>query len=202
LEKTFVTDKIVVLYDSFGKMDKKTEYIIETDGINIREVVSIQGIDSTRIVCNDPQEMNNSFGIEIARKTLMYEIKSVITDSGSFINYRHLSLLCEVMTNKGFIMSITRHGIGKTDINPLSKCTFEQSVDILLDAAKEGKRNEISGISENILLGQVINSGTGIVKVITNSDYKFIKQEQENDVADYQPLKPSYMSNTDKDIIL
>ena len=195
IEKTFITDNTVVMYDESGNNIKRTEYIIETDDINIREIVYIKGVDITRIECNDPQEMNNTFGIEIARKSLMNEIKNVITDSGAFINYRHLSLLCEVMTNQGFIMSITRHGVGKTDINPLSKCTFEQPVDILLDAAKEGKRNKINGISENILLGQLIKSGTGMIDVLPME----LPNENNCRNEEYQPLNPSYLK---RDVIV
>ena len=46
-------------------------------------------------------------------------------------------------------MAITRHGINKRDTGPLTKCTFEQPVDVLLDAAIDGSSNDIEGISES-----------------------------------------------------
>lgn len=182
IEKTFVTEKQVVLYDQNGKQNAK-EYVIETDGINLKEVGFVLGVDISRLICNDPLEMNNTFGIEISREVLLSEIKHVITDSGAFINDRHLKLLCDIMTSKGYIMSITRHGMNKSDINPLSKCTFEQSVDILLEAAKEGINNQLNGISENIMVGKVVNSGTGMVDILEVEEEK-----------GYHPLKPSYLS--------
>ena len=40
-------------------------------------------------------------GIEIAHRTLLDEIEAVIADGGSYINYRHIALLCDVMTACG-----------------------------------------------------------------------------------------------------
>ncbi|KAJ3220813.1 DNA-directed RNA polymerase II subunit rpb1, partial [Chytriomyces hyalinus] len=123
----------------FGNMNVTKEYIIETEGINLRGVMK-KDVDASRVYCNDPHEMLSVFGIEIARESLLNEIRGVIEDAGSAINYRHLVLLVEVMTHRGGIMSITRHGINRTDAGPLMKCTFEQTVDILLDAAVHGER--------------------------------------------------------------
>jgi len=211
IEKTFISENNIVFFDNDGNICKKTEYLVETDGINIQDVSCIKYVNTSRLICNDPQEINNIYGIEICRKVLLDEIKSVISDAGTYINNRHLLLLSDVMTNKGYIMSITRHGVGKNDANPLSKCTFEQSVDILFDATKEGKNNKLSGISENIMLGQLVNCGTGMVHVLpkesgngNSSFYENIvlevddNEEYSND-DEYEPLKPSYLK---KDFVL
>ena len=41
------------------------------------------------------------------------EIAFVLNFYGLYVNYRHLSLLCDVMTAKGHLMAITRHGINR-----------------------------------------------------------------------------------------
>ena len=69
------------------------------------------------------------------------------------MNYRHLSILCDVMTSKGRLTSITRHGINRLDTGPLRKCSFEETVEILLQAAVYNEIDPLKGITENIIMG-------------------------------------------------
>jgi len=121
-------------------------------------------------------------------------------------------------------MSITRHGINKTDAGPLTKCTFEQTVDILMDAAVFGESDHIRGVAENIIMGQIAPIGTGMMDVISKDvelnlqdsdgyemfdgyeEYErgnegaatYLKRATlvERDVDDeYCPLRPSYLKN-------
>ncbi|KAI8822770.1 hypothetical protein BJ741DRAFT_635196 [Chytriomyces cf. hyalinus JEL632] len=154
-------------------MNVTKEYIIETEGINLRGVMKVKDVDASRVYCNDPHEMLSVFGIEIARESLLNEIRGVIEDAGSAINYRHLVLLVEVMTHRGGIMSITRHGINRTDAGPLMKCTFEQTVDILLDAAVHGEKDGIRGVAESVLVGAVAKMGTGAVDILLDDSRLF-----------------------------
>lgn len=43
----------------------------------------------------------------------LQEIKFVYDVYGINIGYRHYSVLCDVMTNKGYLMAISRHGINR-----------------------------------------------------------------------------------------
>jgi DNA-directed RNA polymerase II subunit RPB1 len=58
-----------------------------------------------------------------------------------------------MMTNRGILTSITRHGINRVNSGPLRKCTFEETCEILFEAAFFGEHDPISGISENIIFG-------------------------------------------------
>ena len=61
---------------------------------------------------------------------------------GIYVNYRHISTLVDMMTLRGILTSITRHGINRVDVGPLRKCTFEETTEILLEAAFEGLSDE------------------------------------------------------------
>ena len=67
-------------------------------------------------------------GIEAVRKAVEKELHHVISFDGSYVNYRHLALLCDVMTARGHLMAVTRHGINRQDIGPLMRCSFEETV--------------------------------------------------------------------------
>lgn len=67
-------------------------------------------------------------GIEAVRKSIEKEMNHVISFDGSYVNYRHLSLLCDSMTAKGHLMAITRHGINRQETGALARCSFEETV--------------------------------------------------------------------------
>lgn len=58
--------------------------------------------------------------------------------------FRHLAILCDVMTCRGHLMAITRHGINRTDSSPLAQCSFEETVDILLRAAMYAEKDRMT----------------------------------------------------------
>lgn len=43
----------------------------------------------------------------------------------------------------------------------LSRCSFEETVDVLLDAASHAEVDPMRGVSENIIMGQLPRMGTG-----------------------------------------
>lgn len=52
---------------------------------------------------------------QAARRALLREMRNVIEFDGSYVNYRHLSNLADVMTSRGHLMAITRHGINRNE---------------------------------------------------------------------------------------
>ena len=66
-----------------------------------------------RVFSNDILEIYQVLGVEATRQTIMREMRKVIESDGSYVNYRHLAMLCDVMTSRGHLMGITRHGINR-----------------------------------------------------------------------------------------
>ena len=101
------------------------------------------------------------FGIEAARTALLRELTQVLAFDGSYVNHRHLALLVDVMTVRGYLTPVTRHGINRADNGALMRCSFEETVEILLEAAAFGELDDCRGVSENLILGQMAPAGTG-----------------------------------------
>ena len=144
----------------------KEEWILDTNGINLIEVLQHNSVDTTRTITNDIYEMYHLLGIEAARNLVLREIRDVISGAGSYVNYRHLNLLCDIMTKNGSLMSIDRFGINRDNIGPLAKASFEETTDQLFKASVFGEKDTLTGVSSNIMLGQIAPSGTGAVKVL------------------------------------
>ena len=160
-------------------------------GINILDIFNSQYIDYVKTYSNDIIEIFNVLGIEAARELLIEQITDVVEYEGSYINSRHIEILCDTMTNKGFLTPINRQGINRGDIGPLAKCSFEDTTDQLIKAGIFGEKDKLNGVSSNIMMGQVIKAGTGMCdlflneeKLIQEMDNINISQEDFIDVTD------------------
>jgi DNA-directed RNA polymerase II subunit RPB1 len=133
----------------------------ETEGTNLLPVLCLPEVDHTRTVSNNIIEVLEVLGIEACRQSLFNEIRNVISYDGSYVNMRHMALLVDVMTFRGHLMAITRHGINRVDSGPLIRSSFEETCEVLMDAAVFSEVDEMRGSSDNVLLGQMVPIGTG-----------------------------------------
>ena len=160
-------------YDKYNKetqtFDKVIEWVLDTDGTNLIEILTNPNIDATRTVSNDIREIYETLGIEAARNALYHELINV-TSEGS-MNYRHLSLLIDTMTYKGYLMSIDRHGINRGDIGPLAKSSFEETTDMLINASIFAEYDNVNGVSANVMLGQQPPCGTGDCNILLDEEH-------------------------------
>ncbi|KAI9885625.1 MAG: hypothetical protein M1823_002587 [Watsoniomyces obsoletus] len=169
IERAFLNEKPKMRIDEEGKIHMLrtdplcTEWFLDTNGSALAEVLTIEGVDSRRTYSNSFIEIFQVFGIEATRAAIMRELSTVLAFDGSEVNYRHLALLVDVMTSRGHLMAITRHGINRADTGALMRCSFEETVEILLEAAAMGELDDCRGISENVMLGQTAPLGTGDV---------------------------------------
>jgi len=161
-------DKVYV--NNSGAIKSKKEWVLEMDGINLKTVMCIDSVDFTRMYSNSCIKVFNVLGIEAARTAIMRELRGVIEFDGSYVNYRHLALLCDLMTHRGSLMAITRHGINRADTGALMRCSFEETVEILMEAAAVGEKDDCHGVAENIMFGQLVPMGTGAFDVALDID--------------------------------
>ncbi|KAF8737375.1 hypothetical protein AX14_012969 [Amanita brunnescens Koide BX004] len=172
IKRVFLTeqDKVVVAPDGSIRTDYEKEWVLETDGVNLKTVMCVEGVDFRRTYSNSCVEIFNALGIEAARAGIMKELRGVIEFDGSYVNFRHLALLCDLMTHRGSLMAITRHGINRADTGALMRCSFEETVEILMEAAAVGEKDDCHGIAENVMFGQMAPMGTGAFDVALDID--------------------------------
>lgn len=163
-----VSEERVIHFDDNGGLIKEQEFVVYTDGVNLSDIRYINTIDLNTTVCNDIVEVYNVFGIEAARVVLLNEIKTVFTSAS--VNYQHIEILVDIMTNTGQLTSIDRHGLNKLDNDPLSKASFEKTVDQLLYAAIFGQTDNMESVSSRIMAGMAIKGGTGMCNIILDTD--------------------------------
>jgi len=150
-----------------GGFEVVKRWMLETEGCNLLAIMSLDEVDRYRCHSNDIVENIEVLGIEAVRAALLLEIRNVFS---SYVNYRHLGMLVDVMTYRGHIMAITRHGINRVATGPLTKCSFEETVDMLLLAAAYAEADSLKGVSDNIMLGQFAPLGTGCFDCVLNQE--------------------------------
>jgi DNA-directed RNA polymerase II subunit RPB1 len=144
------------------KTDPKcVEWVLDTTGTALADTLAVEGVNATSTYSNSFIEVLAVLGIEAARAGLLKELGMVLSFDGSYVNHRHMALLVDIMTQRGMLMAITRHGINRNDTGALMRCSFEETVEILLEAAGFGELDDCRGVSENIMLGQLAPMGTG-----------------------------------------
>ncbi|XP_030760113.1 DNA-directed RNA polymerase II subunit RPB1-like [Sitophilus oryzae] len=161
--------KRIIITDT-GEFKAIAEWLLETDGTSMMKVLSERDVDAVRTASNDICEIFSVLGIEAVRKSVEKEMNAVLQFYGLYVNYRHLALLCDVMTAKGHLMAITRHGINRQDTGALMRCSFEETVDVLMDAAAHAEVDPMRGVSENIIMGQLPRMGTGSFDLLLDAE--------------------------------
>jgi len=142
------------------------ETVIKTRGSNLKAVLKINEIDPARTITNDIIEVSKTLGIEAGRLMIINELHKTLDENGILVDLRHLLLLADLMTKTGDIKGIVRTGITRGKTSPFARAAFEETVKHLLDASFKGEKEELEGVVENIIVGQPIKVGTGIVELI------------------------------------
>ena len=136
-----------IVYRDDGSYNQTTEWYLQTIGVNLLDVLMNDKIDSTRSLSNDIHEINEIFGIEATRAIIIRELTKM---QDYEVNYRHLSLLSDIMTHRGIIMPIERHGINRSgERGAIAKATFEESTEILVKASTFAEKDKMGGVSAN-----------------------------------------------------
>ena len=164
--------------------EEMARFIIETEGIDLVHLKRLPSIDHSKTQCNDIFAIREVFGIEAARAALLKEMHQVLSAYGIYVNMRHFMVIIDWMTWTGGINALTRHGVKKMmdDSTPLKRATFEQPVEIFHHAAVKGLKDTLSGVSEQLLIGNPPQIGSYYNDVVINQQYQ---KMWDND--DWQP---------------
>jgi DNA-directed RNA polymerase subunit A' len=145
------------------------EWVIRTDGSNLPKVLEVYGVDTSRTTTNNVHEIAKTLGIEAARNALIHESKGVLEDQGLDVDIRHVMLVADMMTSTGEVQQIGRHGISGKKSSVLARAAFEITVPNIVDAAIKGESDPLEGVTENVIVGQSIPIGTGLVELFMST---------------------------------
>ena len=143
-----------------GKYMPKDIWILDTTGSNLLEIFGLGYIDYKRTYSNDIYEVYEVLGIECARQVILNELTEVMEFAGVYIGYHHVSVLADRMTYAKDMVAVYRSGILKDDIGVIAKSSYEVHTEMLLNGAKHGLLDRMTGVSANVMVGQQFLGGT------------------------------------------
>lgn len=158
--------RCVIATEKGGGKGDRPAYELLIEGTGLASVFRVPGIDWANTFCNHPLETAEVLGIEAGRKVIIDEISHTMTEHSVSVDPRHLKLLADIMTYKGEILGITRNGIAKMKDSILMLASFEKTTDFLFNAGVYSINEEITGVSECIIMGKTVPVGTGLFSLL------------------------------------
>ena len=168
-ESNIQKENKIIFNKTTGSIEREPNYLIVTSGINIDDLFLLKNINHEKTRYNDIQTVYKYFGVEAARQMLYHEFVTAYKQAGK-LNHNHLAVLVDMMTHTGNITAIDRHGLGKLDSGPLTKASFERTMDHFIDAALYSDVDNLKSVSARIIVGRVIPGGTGCFDLLLDTD--------------------------------
>jgi len=147
---------------------ESNRYVLYTEGSNLQDALEIADVNPHKIYTNNLKEIYQVLGIEATRNAIIQEAMSVLNEQGMDVDVRHIILVADMMTADGAIRQIGRHGISGSKNSALARAAFEVTIKHLLGAGIAGTKDPLRGITENVILGQLIPLGTGSIDLLMN----------------------------------
>jgi hypothetical protein len=149
-----------------------SEFVMaETDGANLKELLSIPDIDSTRTTCNNMYTLTDTLGIESARAYIIEALTATISANGSYIHPANITFIAEFITSRGSPYGATYSGISRQPGGHLSLATVERAGKVFTQSALHGRKEDIRSVSASVAVGARASVGTGYFDI----GYDFIE---------------------------
>ena len=161
---------------------------VQCDGVSFDAAFANEDlVDVNRIKANDVWQVRLTLGVEAARRTLVDEISGVFGAYGIGVDARHLSLISDFMCQQGGYRPFSRVGINDSP-SPFLKMTYETATAFLTEAAVRGDVDKLTNPSAAIVMGKMINLGTGSIGLQYDAK-RATKMEEEMRSMGIEPAK-------------
>ncbi|MDR2677927.1 MAG: DNA-directed RNA polymerase subunit beta', partial [Zoogloeaceae bacterium] len=171
-------DKHVLVHD--GQVVQKGETIVEGEQ-DPRDILRLKGVEAlSRYITDEVQDVYRLQGVKINDKHIEVIVRQMlrrvtITDPGDtrFIKSEQVER-AEVLEENdkmiadGKLPAVFEYmllGITKASLSTdsfISAASFQETTRVLTEAAIMGKRDELRGLKENVIVGRLIPAGTGL----------------------------------------
>jgi DNA-directed RNA polymerase subunit beta' len=171
-------DKHVMAHD--GQVVNKGEVIVDGPA-DSHDILRLKGVEElARYIIDEVQDVYRLQGVKINDKHIEVIVRQmlrrvVIVDAGDsrFIKEEHVER-AEVLDENDKLIAEGKQpalfeymllGITKASLSTdsfISAASFQETTRVLTEAAIMGKRDELRGLKENVIVGRLIPAGTGL----------------------------------------
>ncbi|HEX5126704.1 MAG TPA: DNA-directed RNA polymerase subunit beta', partial [Rhodocyclaceae bacterium] len=171
-------EKHVLVHD--GQIVQRGELIVDGPA-DPHDILRLQGVEAlARYIIDEVQDVYRLQGVKINDKHIEVIVRQmlrrvVVTDPGDarFIREEQVER-SEVLDENDRVIAIGKQpaayeymllGITKASLSTdsfISAASFQETTRVLTEAAIMGKRDELRGLKENVIVGRLIPAGTGL----------------------------------------
>lgn len=142
-------------------VQEKGKWHLETEGGKFDDVLAHPDVDMENTITNHIWDIYNTLGIEAARQHILEELTGIMPG----ISVYHSKFLVDYMTRNGTIISISRYTMRSEGSGALSKASFEETLDNLINAGLFGESENPNSVSTSIICGKLGAFGTGVCEL-------------------------------------
>ena len=200
-------DKDILVHD--GQVVHQGEVIVDGPA-DPHDILRLQGIEAlARYIVDEVQAVYRLQGVKISDKHIEVIVRQmlrrvVITDPGDtkFItgeqversemldeNEKALAENKRPATYDNLLLGITKASLSTDSF--ISAASFQETTRVLTEAAIMGKRDELRGLKENVIVGRLIPAGTGLAYHRARHDRDAFKYDNEIETSE------AYVGNED-----
>ncbi|SET64116.1 DNA-directed RNA polymerase subunit beta' [Nitrosomonas marina] len=171
-------DKHVMAHD--GQVVNKGEVIVDGPA-DPRDILRLQGVEAlARYITDEVQDVYRLQGvkindkhIEVIVRQMLRRVQIISTGDSSFIQGEQVEradllienerLIAEKKTPATYeymLLGITKASLSTDSF--ISAASFQETTRVLTEAAIMGKKDELRGLKENVIVGRLIPAGTGL----------------------------------------
>ncbi|AKU37491.1 DNA-directed RNA polymerase II subunit [Scale drop disease virus] len=150
---------------SYNLVYDKEEWVAVVNGCSLLYVLGIPNVNAKTTTCNNVWDVFDALGLIAAKQFLMKSLQECL---GPEIHKSHVRLLVDKMTFSGTPMAVDRYTMRVCETGPLSRATFEESLDILIGTALRGEKDNNKGIGACLVAGKKLPIGTSTGKLISS----------------------------------
>ncbi|BAM39306.1 DNA-directed RNA polymerase [Theileria orientalis strain Shintoku] len=153
-------------------VNDKDEFTLHCDGTNLTRLFMIREdiVDFNVVKLNDVATVLKYYGIEAARSCIVSELNKVFSVYGITVDYRHLTLLADFMTQQGDVRTFTRYGMAK-HTSPLLQMSFESTMKFLMSASERGAYDNLKTPSGALMAGRPVHVGSSLCRLMQVVDF-------------------------------
>ncbi len=204
-------DRTVLVHD--GQVVNKGEVIVDGPA-DPHDILRLKGIEAlARYIVDEVQDVYRLQGVKISDKHIEVIVRQmlrrvIITDSGDtkFINGEQVErseMLDEnekainenkrPATYENLLLGITKASLSTDSF--ISAASFQETTRVLTEAAVMGKRDELRGLKENVIVGRLIPAGTGLAYHKARQMKNDLRLEAEMDAVQADTLEQALAPN-------
>lgn len=139
-----------------------------SDGSNLMDLLNDLDIDETRTISNNIREILYNFGIEAARTFFIEQLYNIVRTNENYIDPRHVMIIAEYITSRGYITPISQKGMTANAISTLSLAGHAFPKKHMKHAAITGKSEKIHGNYSAMITAAPVQLGSTLGSVSLN----------------------------------